>query len=124
MRQAKKEYYNKRLEESKHNLKSTWKILNQLIGNKKTSTSLPTSFTNDHKKVIENMSEVANEFNSFFVSVRPSLAQAIPQQDGQDDGGREEGSKIMQSMFLGEVSEEEIKSIVVNSKNHQLIVMG
>ena len=116
MRQAKKEYYNKRLEENKHNLKGTWNILNQVIGNTKVSTDLPTYFTNDNKKVIENMNEVVNEFNSFFVNVGPSLAKAIPQ-DGQGDGGGEEGSKIMQSMFLEEVSENEIKSIILKSKN-------
>ena len=116
MRQAKKEYYNKRLEENKNNLKGTWKILNQVIGNKKASTDLPTYFTNDNK-IIENMNEVVNEFNYFFVNVGPILANAIPQQDGQNNGGREGGSKIMHSMYLGEVSENEIKSILAKSKN-------
>lgn len=117
MRNAKKEYYNKRLEENKNNLKGTWKILNQVMGNKNASTELPTYFTNENERVIENKNEVVNEFNSFFVNVGPRLANAIPQHDGQYGGEMEGGSRIMQSMMLGEVSENEIKSIVAKSKD-------
>lgn len=119
MRQAKKDYYNKMLNENKNNLKSTLKILNNVIGNKSVSTKLPNYFTNGND-VIKNMNEVANEFNSFFVSIGPNLANSIERHDGQTDSGCNVGSKVSQSMFLDEVSEDDIRSIVTKCKNKTL----
>lgn len=41
LRQAKKDYCSKMLEENKTNLKGMWKILNKAIGNNLAFTSLP-----------------------------------------------------------------------------------
>lgn len=54
----------------------------------------------------------------FFINVRPNLANSIKKpNDGQIEGGWIGGSKVLQSLFLGEVSEIEIRSVVAKSKN-------
>ena len=53
MRQAKREYYNNMLKEKKNDIKGTWKILNNVIGNKSVSTSLPSHFIDDKNKVVK-----------------------------------------------------------------------
>ena len=75
MRQAKREYYNNMLKEKKNDIKGTWKILNNVIGNKSVYT--------DKNKVVKNMNEVGHEFNYFFVNVGPNLAKTISKQNGK-----------------------------------------
>lgn len=61
---------------------------------------------------------MVNEFNSFFVNVGLNLAKTIKQHNnGQAEGGWNGESKVFQSMFLGEVNESEIISIVMKFKN-------
>ena len=115
MRKARKDYYNKLLKENNNNVKGTWNILNKVMGNTSTSTNLPSYFSNNNK-VIKDRSVVVNEFNSFFVNMGPKLADLI-KTDESVQGGWKGDSKVMQSMFLREVSEKEIVSIVKKLKN-------
>ncbi len=88
LRQAKRDYYNKRLLENKNDIKSTWKILNEVIANNPEPTSKPSFYINDSKVVLKNLKEVVNEFNSFFVNVGPNLTKTIKQHNnGQAEGG-------------------------------------
>lgn len=66
MTQANKEYYNKLLEKNKNNIKGTWNILNKVIRNTSGPTNAPSHFINEDNKIVKNMNEVANGFNSFF----------------------------------------------------------
>ena len=63
------------------------------------------------------MTEVANEFNSFFVNVGPNLAKTIKEHKTEDEGEGRGGSKMVQSMFVDKVSEEEIVLIVTKLKS-------
>lgn len=116
LRQAKKEHYNTIIQENKNNIKGTWNILNSVMGNKCRTTDLPNYFIKDNK-VIKNMNEVANEFNSFFVNVGPNLANDIIKNHGQTESGWTMENKVMQSMFLGDISENQIISVVAKTKN-------
>lgn len=118
MRQAKKDYYNKRLQENKGDIKGSWKILNDILRNKPVFTNTSGYFTNDKNRILENMQDVVNEFNFFFVNVGPNLAKSIKKRDeSQTKDGRIEGGKMLQSMFVGEVNNDEIVSIVGKFKN-------
>lgn len=103
MRQAKKEYYTKKLKENKNNIKATLTILNSVIKNN--STSFPHDGT-----------ELANDFNSFLVNYVPYLAKFIEAHDVCKCGTG--GSETLQSNYLGHVSENEILTIVKKSKNN------
>ena len=65
------------LKENQNNIKGTWKILNDVIGNNHGPRDLPKHFINDDNKIIKNTKDVANEFNYFFVNVGPNLANSI-----------------------------------------------
>lgn len=116
MRQAKKDYYNKLLDDNKNNIKGTWNILNKVMGNKTAHTALPDHFIYNNKTLYD-LNEVANEFNSFFVNVGPNLADSIKIHDMSLQRGWRGDSRVLQSMFLGDVSESEIMSIVSKSKS-------
>ena len=92
-------------------------MLNTVIGKKSGPTSLPSHFVNENNKKIDNMNEVANEFNDFFVNVGPKLAETIGRHnDGAAQTGWRGESRVLQSMHLGEVSKNDI-SIVNKLKN-------
>lgn len=64
------------------------------------------------------MNEVVNAFNSFFVNIWPNLANLIRKQDDSEWNDKWKGdSRVVQSMFLGEITEKEIIAIVAKSKN-------
>lgn len=63
------------------------------------------------------MNEATNEFNSFFVNVGPNLANDITKNHGQTESGWKRENRVMQSLFLGEVSENQIISVVAKTKN-------
>ena len=120
LRQAKKDYYNKKLLENKNDIKSTWKIINKIIQNNtlNNTKSTPTYFINDNDMTITNPKDIADEFNSYFVNTGPNLAKSIKtHDDGQDESNVKGGGNILQSMFIGEVNENEIRSIIAKLKN-------
>ena len=77
IRIARKEYYNKLLDNNKNNIKGIWNILNTVIKNSSKQLSYPRYFIiNNTEK--HDMNEVGKRFNKFFVSVGPDLAEQIP----------------------------------------------
>ena len=71
-RWLKSDYYKNLLSEHKHNIKETWKILNQLIHKSKQRNSLPSTF-NVNDKTISHPAEIANEFNIFFANAAQNI---------------------------------------------------
>ena len=65
LRNAKRCYYEKKLEQSKSNMKSTWNILNEVLNRKKRIDKLPSAFTIDNKD-ISNPMEIATRFCDYF----------------------------------------------------------
>ena len=73
VRQAKSNYYSKRLRDSSHDIKKTWSVLQEIIGKTKTKCSLPTKLNVTNKDFfslhLEDPIQIADYFNSFFASV-------------------------------------------------------
>lgn len=117
MRICKKDYYNTMIDNNKNNIKGLWKVLNNIIRNEK-SKGYPQYFMNNDK-TIDNMNEVVNGFNDFFVNVGPKLAEEISKP--QPEEGKENVEDYLvsnsSSMFLNAVNEHEILDIVNNCKN-------
>ena len=74
LRQAKKQYYDKMLQMNKNNMKRTWNILNNVTANKLRSANQPKHFIKDNK-VFGNLTEAADEFNSFFCECGAELGK-------------------------------------------------
>ena len=71
-----KNYYSDKIEENKGNLKGTWKILRQAIGQGNKSVSIDKIVSNGSD--ISDSGDIARVFNQHFVSVGKRLAEKIP----------------------------------------------
>ena len=75
---AKSSYYVSKLENVKSDIKSTWKVLNDVINKKRCKTNFPTSFKSGvNNSEISDPVDIANSFCNYFSSIGPSLAKKI-----------------------------------------------
>ena len=74
IRAAKKEFYHRKLENVKGDMKKTWKLSNELRGNNEDKVS--TSFVIDGKLVLDHR-EISNEFNLFFSSIARKMNSKV-----------------------------------------------
>ena len=75
---AKESYFNLELELNKNNLKKTWEILRQAIHKQNNRPTIPDTFIINGKSN-SNISEIAEEFNNFFVNMGEQTAKNLPQ---------------------------------------------
>ena len=76
IRKSKRSYYFNKFEDSKSNMRETWKEINCIIGKgKKQSTSC--KFKDGCGNIISNPQNISEKFNDFFVNVGPNLASTI-----------------------------------------------
>jgi hypothetical protein len=76
IRISRRNYYTDKLEESKHDTKQTWNVLNNILG-RHTRTPISSRFKvgNSH---ITDPQTIANQFNNYFTNVGSNLARDIP----------------------------------------------
>ena len=77
IRLAKYSYYDKKFLNAKNDLKETWKLIYEVINNRKRKPSSPSSFKSD-SRVITDPLEIANSFCSYYTNIGPNLASKIP----------------------------------------------
>ena len=77
IRNAKRTYYENRFEVAKNDMKLTWRLVNEVIDNRKTKQSLPSPFMSEGKMITDHF-EIANRFCKYFTDIGPSLASRIP----------------------------------------------
>ena len=80
IRYSKKSYYTKLFDENRHNIKETWKLLNEITGRKK-DTRVKQFKINNNDDEITNDLDVAECFNNYFSSIGNTLARHIPRVD-------------------------------------------
>ena len=113
IRLAKKEYYERKFEEYKKNIRETWKIINDVIRNKsKSKFSIKKLIVDD--EVFENPKDVANILNNHFCNVGSDIAKSF--KSNFNDHKRYLGTNNIQSLFLCPVLPQDIKSIILNLK--------
>lgn len=76
IRSAKKGYYYNCFENTKNDIKGTWKNINCLLNRNNDKKDLPKSFLVNGNYISENL-EIANNFNQYFTNIGPSLANNI-----------------------------------------------
>uniref|UniRef100_A0A3B3I1E4 Reverse transcriptase domain-containing protein n=1 Tax=Oryzias latipes TaxID=8090 RepID=A0A3B3I1E4_ORYLA len=114
-RYSKKVYFNNLLNENKYNVKRVWEILNNIIKNGTKMRTYPDYFT-DERGQSYNINEAANGLNNYFVNMGPELAAEIPKcKTSKDNNPPIE--RIPHSIFLSDVNENELISIVNNFKS-------
>ena len=76
LRVAKRLYFQNQIEINKTNIKQTWRILNNAIGqNKKKKLTYP--LVDENGESITSTEEVANKFCKYFTNIGPNLADKI-----------------------------------------------
>ena len=73
---SKKQYYEKRFEKYKNNLKNTWKLIGTIIKRENKGQSCITKIIRNNKTYYDT-TDIANQLNKHFTSVGPNLAKTI-----------------------------------------------
>ena len=106
-----REYYEHRLQETKQNLKASWRILKEILNKNKNNLSCSRFYNNN--MVCNDKKRIAESFNSFFVNVGPNLAKNIPSDSRSPTGYMERNPS---SMAVIPASQNEIITIINNLK--------
>ncbi len=78
VRLSKKLYYDSKFVQYSNNPKKIWSLLNDLTGNKKSSTNRVIPHVVADGKNISSPPEIANTFNSFFVKAGQNISDSVP----------------------------------------------
>lgn len=108
LRAAKRNYFEKKFEECKSNMKSTWRPLNEVINKRKSRNSVQSSFIIDNKEITDPM-EITNHFCEFFTNIGPNLAKMIPSSTSSFRSFL--SGSFIKSIFLEPTTELEISEI-------------
>ena len=109
---AEKTHYDKLFKENQNNLKSSWKLLKEIINRKKATTSNSRFIINGNMSTDKGL--IAEGFNSFFINVGPTLANKIPPTNISPTANLK--NRNINSMFVEPVTEKEIEDIIKNLK--------
>ena len=104
LRIAKRLYYDKRLNESKFNMRATWRLLNEVLNNKKLRPKPNSVFKVGDQEISDPM-EIANRFCQYFSNIGPNLAKRIQSATSHKDFL---SGDFSHSMFLDLATQEEI----------------
>ena len=77
IRFTKKSYYNDMLNCAQSNVRTKWKVINEMLNKKKTKRKEFPSIQHNNKQH-KDKTDIANIFNTFFTNVGPSLAKKFP----------------------------------------------
>ena len=75
---AKRMYYQNQLTSHKNDLSQRWKIINEIICNKKRHQEMITSIIDSEGKEVSDQSIISKTLNEFFVNIGPNMDAKIP----------------------------------------------
>ena len=78
-KKSKKNYYLGLIDSHKYNIKKTWNIMKEIIGNKRVIHGPLPNFITVKNREIFDKKEIAETFKSYFVNIGPNLAASIPE---------------------------------------------
>ena len=77
LRNHKRTYYNKSLKENKTDNNKFWRIINEVMRNKKNSQTYTSEYTQNGIRLTNN-TDIENEFNKFFTNIGMEITNSIP----------------------------------------------
>ena len=122
IRQSKRNYYHKILDENKGNSKTTWDVVNELVNHKSRNKSLPLKLkTSAGDTVVEDPQIIADEFNNFFVNIGKEMASSIQTCRSHVSSKIffEEPLRASNSIFLAPSTEMEVHGLINLIKSHK-----
>ena len=76
IRTAKSDYYSRKFNKYRSNIKKTWSTIKEIICKKSTSNAFPEYFNVGNSKITDK-ANIANQFNKYFTNIGPELSQNI-----------------------------------------------
>ena len=78
-KKSKKNYYSDLIDSCKYNIKKTWGVIKEIIGNKRVANApLPNFITMKNREIFDKK-EILETLNSYFVNIGSNLAASIPE---------------------------------------------
>ena len=116
MKTVKQNYYTKKFELASGNLKQTWRLINQLRGKQKSSS---TPCIKIHNSIITDKKDIANKFNNHFRLLAENLNKDLENRpENNSQNFRKYFPKSEEStLFLEETSINEIVGIINEFQN-------
>ncbi len=100
IRACQKDYYTIQIENNKNNIKGIWNVLYSII-QKISSNAINAEYFVDEVININNMEDVVNGFNNYFVNIGPKLAEKNQKQtQRQKERKMTMGMEIQIQIFL------------------------
>ena len=111
IRKMKRQYFERKFQQSKNKMKQTWININNILGRAK-KKSHQSKFKNDLGQLNTDPQVIANEFNNFFVNIGPKLANEIG--TSHQNYFKYLSNPIQNNFFMLPVFENEIIKIIGN----------
>ena len=112
LRKTERDHYDVLFTQNKNNLKKSWSIIKEVI-NKKKSTLMSNKFVINNNTTSDN-NIISDAFNKFYINIGPTLASKIPY--CQKNPLSYIHQNISDSMYLNEVTVNEVKNVIVSLK--------
>ena len=113
-RRSRIDYYENLIQNVKHDVRKTWKILNKITGKSKDKSTIPNNFINNGK-VINDPKIISNDFCDYFSHVGEKFASAIPPSSKSYNFFLGNNSNA-RSFFFTPTDTEEILNLINNMK--------
>ena len=110
---AEKAHYDKLINDNKHNLKKSWKILKEIINEKKSSSRFSKFIVN--KSITTDKQKIAEGFNNFYINVGPDLASNIPNVNCSPSDLLKD--RVINNLVLKEVCLDELEKCIASLKD-------
>ena len=114
IRIAKRTYYDTKFEQAKTDLKTTWKLINEVINVRKKKLFYPTSFKVNNNS-ISNPKKIVDEFCKYFTNVGISLANKILPANCSFQSFLKPA--VAETLFLRPTYESELREICMSFNN-------
>mgnify|MGYP001553100430 CR=1 FL=1 len=109
---AKKMHYEHLIATNQNNIKKTWDIIKEVIGNRKRTHAIDEMKINEH--ICNDKQKIADSFNDYFINIGPDLANNIPPSDGHYLDFM--GNSNTNSLFLTPITQLEVHNCLTKLK--------
>ena len=114
---GKAKYHKKYFDEHRENSKKQWQMINSLLGRKNNSKSIK-KLIDPNGTVINTPSIIAENFNNFFANIAGNLKEENNRNlTGSHDHNQFLKNTVSNSIYLNQVTSDEIYNIIKNFKN-------
>ena len=116
LKNAEKLHYENKFQLANGNIKSNWKIINELLHKNKKHQEIKNSFISNNKE-LTNKQDIANNFNSFFANIGTELASKIQNSNHTPLSFLNNLRRQATSIFIEPVVEPELRKEFYNLKD-------